>query len=112
MKTSGILLYCWALIFNVGIVLLLLIRGGGAGFCETLLGWAFLGLAAYLLVVIGIVKTGQLNHPLLVYGIPLVVVFLITHELTFGPTLNLITLGLIFWGRIRDVSKRSPDGME
>jgi hypothetical protein len=102
-KNSGLFFYSSAFIFNAGIVIVLLHGGGSAAF-TTRTAWICSALAAYFLAVIGVViKTRRPSHPLLVYGIPLVSAMLITHEVIHGLTLHLITLAMMWLGRIMDI---------
>lgn len=103
MNKTGFWFYIWGLVLNVGIVFLLIRDGGISGFGTTRVGWICAALAAYLLVAISIIKNGYPFHPILKYGLPFVVILLLGYEVSFGPSLNLVTLILLALGRACDI---------
>jgi hypothetical protein len=103
LKPSGLFLYLWALILNIGIVCLLLLNGGVDGFSATSTGWVALLLAIYFAAIIVVVARGRLSHPFLVYGLPVVAILLFINETSLGPTINILTLLLIIIGRVLDI---------
>lgn len=99
MKKTGFWFYLWALGLNAGLVILLLFEGGVSGFGAARVGWVCAALAAYLLVVIAVITSGRVFHPVLTYGLPCVVILLLGYEIIYGPSLNLVTLILLVLGK-------------
>jgi hypothetical protein len=106
MKKTGFWLYFWALAHNVGIVAVIVSYAGIAAFE---IGWVARmcsALAVYLIVVIALIRKGRVLHPVLVYGLPLIVILLCVYELMNGPSLHLVTLTFLVIGRVMDMRGR------
>lgn len=101
-KKSGIRLYFLMAIFNFGIMYIFLSLGGIIGLYDT--GLPFTIIALFLLVVVVVIfKYKDLKHPVVLYGIPIAIAFLIIREIYGGQlTLNLITIVFLCIGRAID----------